>query len=218
MKQPFDNFSKRYDEWFERTKGRRIFEAELKCLQYICPPVQGRWIEAGVGTGRFAAGMGISEGIDPSSAMLEIAASRGIKTYQGYAEDMPFSVQEFDGIMLAFTLCFIESPKKALAECWRLIRPEGKLLIGIISSDNPWGRQYKKKKSEGHPIYKYASFLPLADTIELTKQARFELEKSACTLFWEPDEICEGEIEIRNGTSQDAGFTAMLFNKPAKSS
>ncbi|AQQ09677.1 ubiquinone/menaquinone biosynthesis methyltransferase [Sedimentisphaera cyanobacteriorum] len=213
MEQPFDSLFKRYDQWYESPKGKRIFKAELKCLQKLAGSPEGRWLEVGTGTGRFAARMGINEGLDPSKKMLELASSRGIKAYQGFAENAPLPSGQFSGVMLAFTLCFIDSPKDALSECWRLLVPGGKLLIGIICSDNPWGRAYQIKKSEGHPIYKYARFLPLSDTIEITKQEGFELEKSASTLFWNPEELPQGEIEIRSGLYKDAGFSAMLFTK-----
>ena len=146
MLQPFDSLAQSYDNWYDTRKGKQIFEAELECLQKVCPVCQGRWLEVGVGTGLFASRMGIKEGIDPSFAMLELAASRGIITYQGNAEDLPFEAKSFDGILMAFTLCFIDSPDKALTQYHRILKDNGQLLVGLIPADSPWGKSYQEKK------------------------------------------------------------------------
>jgi SAM-dependent methyltransferase len=74
MMQALDAIAEIYDRWYDSPQGRTIFDAELKCLRLLCPRCLGRWLEVGVGTGRFASTLGISEGTDPSPRMLEIAA------------------------------------------------------------------------------------------------------------------------------------------------
>jgi len=49
-------------------------------------PWQGLGLEIGVGTGRFAAPLGIKVGVDPSMAMLAYAAERGVLGRQGTIE------------------------------------------------------------------------------------------------------------------------------------
>jgi ubiquinone/menaquinone biosynthesis C-methylase UbiE len=76
----FDTIADSYDRWYDSPEGRAIFNAELKCLRRLCEQLaltSARWLETGVGTGRFASMLGIAEGMDPSSRMLEIAAARG---------------------------------------------------------------------------------------------------------------------------------------------
>ena len=213
MLQPFDSLAQSYDNWYDTPKGKQIFNAELECLQKVCPACQGRWLEVGVGTGRFASQMEIKEGIDPSSVMLEIAASRGIRTYEAIAEDLPFEANSFGGILMAFTLCFIDSPEKALSHCHRILKEKGQLLIGLIPAKSPWGKSYQEKKKQGHPIYSHAHFLTIKNSIAIANTSGFELKKSACTLFCKPDDLPKIPLRIETGTDEQAGFAAMLFTK-----
>jgi len=211
--QPFDSLAQSYDNWYDTQKGKQIFDAELECLQKVCPTCQGHWLEVGVGTGRFASRMGIKEGIDPSPAMLELAASRGITTCQGSAEKLPFEASSFDGILMAFTLCFIESPDKALGQCQRILEENGQLLIGLIPAYSSWGKSYQEKKKQGHPIYSHAHFLTIEDTIAIAEKSGFKLEKSASALFCKPDELPQKHLNIELGAFEQAGFAAILFSK-----
>jgi len=69
--------------------------SELLALRPFVPWL-GRGIEIGVGSGRFAAPLGVQVGIDPSPAMLARAAARGITIVEGTAEDLPFADAGFD--------------------------------------------------------------------------------------------------------------------------
>lgn len=213
MLQPFDSLARPYDSWYDTSKGKQIFEAELECLHKVCPICQGRWLEVGVGTGRFANRMDIKEGIDPSPAMLELAASRGVTTYQGYAEELAFDADSFDGILMAFTLCFINFPEKALNQCHRILKANGELLIGLIPADSAWGKAYQEKKKQGHPIYSHAHFLTIERTIKIAEKSGLEFKESACTLLCMPDELQKASPDIESGTSEQAGFAALLFFK-----
>lgn len=116
-----------------------IFSTELKCLRSLSGRFHGRWLEVGVGTGRFAANLGATEGIDVSPRMLSIAAGRGIKVCEGRAEALPFPDRSFDGILMVLTLCFVAYPMQAIRECRRVLRSEGRLLLGIVPADSPLG-------------------------------------------------------------------------------
>jgi len=175
-------------------------------------------LEVGVGTGRFAAMLGVAEGIDPSPRMLDIAAGRGIRTYEGYAENLPFPDGSFDGALLALALCFVADPKRALNECCRILRPEGKLLLGVIPADSLWGREYERKKADGHPVYAWARFLASSTIIALIESAGFDFQDAACTLFWKPDGLPEIEPRVETGIVPEAGFLGLLFTKRASRS
>ncbi len=66
---PFDGSAENYDLWFESREGKAIFENEKDCLRALLQISKGLWLEVGVGSGRFAFSLGISEGADPSSGM-----------------------------------------------------------------------------------------------------------------------------------------------------
>ena len=53
----------RYDRWYE--EHRRAYRAELDAVRRLLPAA-GSGLEIGVGTGRFAAPLGVGVGLDPS--------------------------------------------------------------------------------------------------------------------------------------------------------
>lgn len=212
MTQCFDSFADTYDRWYDAPEGKAIFQAELKCLELALGKRSGRWLEVGVGTGRFAAGLGIAMGIDPSPNMRAIAAGRGITTLSGTAEAIPFPVASFDGVLMALTLCFTTNPQQAMAECRRVLRPEGRLLLGIVPADSSWGKEYLKKASNGHPLYSHARFRTADEIQDLAEKAGFILAHGASALFWKPDEPPSVPPRVEKGIVKEAGFLGLLFN------
>lgn len=213
MTSGFDPIAKPYDRWYDTPEGQAIFDAESASLRLLGGPFQGRWLEVGVGTGRFASRLGVAEGVDPSPAMLKIAAGRGIITYEGEAETLPFPDSSFDGVLLALALCFIADAGQALAESHRVLRSQGRLLLGVVPADSPWGEAYLEKASKGHPVYALAQFRPAAEIVELARRAGFTLLGAASTLFWKPGEVPQTEPRVETGIVAEAGFLALLFEK-----
>ena len=213
MSQIFDSIAETYDGWYEKSEGRAIFNAELKCLRSLCANCRGRWLEAGVGTGRFAFNLGIDVGVDPSMPMLGIAKNRGIRVSAGRAEALPFPEHSFDGVLLALALCFMEDPSRALQECARVMRPEGRLVLGVIPAESVWGRVYEIKKAEGHPVYASARFLNAQEIVSSIETIGFVCRGAASTLFWAPDTQPDAEPLVKDGFSPDAGFLGLLFKK-----
>lgn len=213
MKQAFDAIADEYDRWYDTPEGNAIFKAELKCLSFLQKRFLGRWLEIGVGTGRFACSLGITEGIDPSLPMLEIAASRGITIHQGSAESLSSIDCSFDGILMVLTLCFVQNADQALKECLRVLRPGGQLLIGTIPADSPWGRTYIEKAYKGHSIYAMARFRTPAEIVGLAEYAGFIFINAASSLFWKPGNESEPNPQVKSGIVSDAGFVGLLFKK-----
>jgi ubiquinone/menaquinone biosynthesis C-methylase UbiE len=213
LTQAFDLIADSYDQWYDTSEGRAVLRAESACLRLLCAQCRGRWLEVGVGTGRFAALLGVAEGIDPSPRMLEIASRQGIKTYTGFAEDLPFTDESFEGVLLALTLCFVADSKRAVMECRRVLRPKGQLLVGAIPADSPWGRQYERKKAAGHPVYTHARFFTTSEIVALIESAGFDLQNAASTLLWGPGAAPEIEPRVEPGIVPEAGSLGLLFTK-----
>jgi ubiquinone/menaquinone biosynthesis C-methylase UbiE len=112
----FDPIADCYDSWYDTPKGGAIFKEEVQCLRHLGENYSGRWLEVGVGTGRFAQELGIIHGVDSSEQMAVIAKRRGIQVQVGSAMQLPFADSSFDGVLLALTLCFVVNPKQALRE------------------------------------------------------------------------------------------------------
>lgn len=207
----FDSLATEYDTWFDE-EGKLIFEIEVKAFRSVLPSLPKPWLEVGVGSGRFAQALEIKTGIDPSVKLLQKASSRGIESHLGTGENLPFETASFGSVFLILTLCFVNSPLTVLKEVKRVLKPDGKIVLGLILKDNPWGQYYMKKKEEGHRIYKNARFHNYREILELLAEAGFSLEKVMATLFQKPDEVKETETP-REGYSPDAGFTVVVGKK-----
>ena len=142
-----------------------------------------------------------------------MAAERGIHTYAGHGEQLPLEAECFDGLLMALSLCFIPVPDQALNECFRVLKPTGHLLVGVVPAESDWGRLYIKKKTEGHPIYSLATFRSATDIINLVESCGFNLQRAASTLFWKPNALAESSLRVDDAISPDAGFLGLLFGK-----
>ncbi|MCX6100813.1 MAG: hypothetical protein NTV92_05240, partial [Candidatus Bipolaricaulota bacterium] len=58
---PFETLADEYDAWFDAHP--ELFESELQALRAVLPERPGRWVEVGVGTGRFASRLAIGLGV-----------------------------------------------------------------------------------------------------------------------------------------------------------
>ena len=74
--EPFEKYSDAYDEWFE--KNRELYDAEVEAIRQLVPWPGANGVEVGVGSGKFAAPLGIKIGVEPSEKMAIKAEKQGI--------------------------------------------------------------------------------------------------------------------------------------------
>jgi len=207
----FDSLAWVYDAWFEQ-EGRLIFALEVEALKQVLTLLPKPWVEIGMGSGRFAQALGIDIGLDPSSGLLKIARNRGASALLGRGEEAPFKDGTFGAIFFIVTLCFVDSPERILSEAARLLKSEGKVVLGLVLKEGPRGQLYQTKKETGHRFYRYATFYTYAEVDMLLMHTGFSIEKVVSTLFQNPGEVNHIELP-RQGFSVDAGFTVILAGK-----
>lgn len=208
---PFDSLASDYDNWFER-EGKSVFTIETEAFREILPLLSEPWLEVGVGSGRFAQALGIGIGVDPSLRLLEMARKRGVNVFLGRGEDTPFTDGVFGAVFVIVTICFADSPLGILTEANRLLKQSGKVVLGLVLWESPWGQFYQLEKEAGHRFYKHATFYRYADVARLLKQSGFRVEKIISTLFQKPGEV-KGRESPQDGLSSGAGFTIILAGK-----
>lgn len=211
---PFDALASEYDAWFDN-EGSLIFLNEVQAFQAVLPWLPKPWLEIGVGSGRFAKALGIGTGIDPSGKLVEIAKGRGINASIGRGEDQIFDEESFGTVFLIVTLCFLESPLDVLKEVKRILVPGGKLVLGLVLKESPWGRLYEQKKNEGHRFYKYARFYSCNEVVKLMFKTGFMGENMVSILQQKPGEVREVE-QPKQGYWPDHGFTVIVGRKRGK--
>ena len=207
----FDSLAESYDAWFEED-GKRIFAIEARAFQEVLTLLPKPWLEVGVGSGRFAQALGIETGIDPSANLLKMAKGRGLTVFRARGEERFFNKENFGTVFLIVTLCFVDSPIAVLREAHRILKPEGKIVLGLVLRESPWGKFYQIKKLEGHRFYKHATFYSYQEVERLLIDSDFNIEKVVCTLFQKPGEVKKMEPP-QKGFSIDAGFTVIVAGK-----
>ena len=207
----FDPLASEYDNWFDR-EGKLVFAIEVWAFREVLGLLPKPWLEIGVGSGRFAQALGIETGVDPSIKLLEMANKRGIKVILGRGEQQLFQPRSFGTVFLIFTLCFVKSPSDILKEAYRVLMPGGKIALGLVLKESPWGKFYEQKKRQGHRFYKYAVFYRYKDVVTLLKEVGFAVEKVVSTLFQKPGNVEQMELP-KKGFSPNAGFVIIVAKK-----
>lgn len=125
-------------------------------LQMLDARAGQKMLEIGFGTGRtlveLAEAVGPSGrvlGIDLSEKMLEVSQKLlrekrlegRVELVCGDALHMPYASETLDGVFTAFTLELFDTPEipQVLAECRRVLKPGGRLVVVSMSRVNPGG-------------------------------------------------------------------------------
>jgi SAM-dependent methyltransferase len=208
---PFDDLATEYDAWFDKD-GSLTFFIEVKAFKSLLPNLPKPWLEIGVGSGRFAQALGIETGVDPSIKLVEMARHRGVTAFLGRGDQEIFDAESFGTVFLIVTLCFLDSPLDVLNETSRILMPGGKIVLGLVLKESPWGQFYQIKKVRGHRFYKHATFYSYEEIVGLLGQAGFAIEKTVSTLFQQPGRVHHAE-SLREGCFPSAGFTIIVAGK-----
>lgn len=201
----FDKYHEKYDAWYERHKF--AFLSELEAIKKVLPR-NGRGLEIGVGTGRFAAALGITMGIDPSYRMLEHARGRGVNVRLGFGEEILFLDGAFDYVAVIITLCFVKNPKKVLEEAARALKQNGRIIIGIVDKESFLGKFYRRKKSI---FYKQAKFLSVKEVTDLLRETGFGSFSYYQTISVLPNEM--NSVEKPKKGFGEGGFVVISAKK-----
>ena len=166
--EPFERYSHEYDEWFKN--NIELYQAELDAVRQLMPPPGTKGLEVGVGTGKFAAPLGIKIGVEPSKKMAIKAREQGVNVFPGVAEALPFSDGRFDFVLMVTTICFVDDVIKSFKEVIRVLKDSGFLIVGFIDKGSELGTQYSEKK-ENSKFYKYATFYSAPEVLTYLKEA-----------------------------------------------
>ena len=153
MTELFDDWTEKYDQWFESPIGRLIKEYEKELICRMLTPKAGETIlDAGCGTGIFsqdimATGARIV-GLELSIRMLHRAQAqlkeRKFAPVQADMIRLPFPENSFHKTVSITAIEFIEDAQTAVDELFRVTQPGGVILVTTLNALSPWAGRRKK--------------------------------------------------------------------------
>jgi len=112
----------------------------LRELNDVCQRFPNGW------TGRFVLDVGcgsgftfdqlpfITHGVEPNEVKFQNACAKGKPVEQGFCENIPFTSNFFDCVIVWGVLCFVRSLVESLIECNRVLKVGGYLVVDTVSS------------------------------------------------------------------------------------
>lgn len=155
---------RRMEQWGAEEPGRTVLRLQRNLLRRLWAPAgPQRVLDVGCGTGmtlRWLSQQGhLATGVEPSWELVRYAQRNlpeRIAVHHGFAEDLPFSDNEFDTVTLITTLEFTENPRAALAEACRVASRH--VLIGTLNRWSLTGCYRRVEFLWKTSVYRHAAF------------------------------------------------------------
>jgi len=141
----------RFARFYEALSVRMNRAGELEHRREMAQEAAGRVLEVGAGNGLNFEHYGSADvvvALEPQPTMVDLARPRArdapvpVHLLRGVAEALPFRDGAFDTVVTSLVLCSVESPRAAVEELRRVLRPGGEIrFLEHVRSDRPgWGR------------------------------------------------------------------------------
>jgi ubiquinone/menaquinone biosynthesis C-methylase UbiE len=186
-----------YDTWYETPLGSLSDRLEKELVFSLIGIKHGDAVlDVGCGTGNYTielAKLGADViGIDSSEEMLDRARVKAQKadgkaSFQvADAMNLPFPDSSFDAVLSNGLLCFLKEPEKALLEMHRVLKPGGRLVVGVLNMWSPWALFRRIKGIFKDTIYNQAHFISPPELEGLIGGVGFDIKETRTCLFFFP--------------------------------
>lgn len=186
-----------YSAWRQSTLGRitDALEQDL-ILELIGQPDGKAVLDVGCGDGILALELSRRSanvvGVDASEDMIAAARMRAkergadVRFDIARAEALPFEATSFDVVIAVTVLCFVEDAAAALNEMVRVLKPDGRLIVGELGRCNTWAALRRIKGWLGSPVWRAARFRSRGDLLALAEGAGLQDAAVNGVIFYPP--------------------------------
>ncbi|MGD9676852.1 MAG: class I SAM-dependent methyltransferase [Vulcanibacillus sp.] len=155
----FDIFASEYDSWYSSDLGSFVDEIEKELVEKVAIfNSNEKVLDIGAGTGNYSIwmakkGLDVTS-IDQSKGMLEVARKKSekenlnINFIYGDAHSLDFEDCTFDIVISVTAIEFMENASIVLKEAYRVLKPKGRLVVGLLTKNSSWGEMYRQSIKE----------------------------------------------------------------------
>jgi ubiquinone/menaquinone biosynthesis C-methylase UbiE len=120
-------------EYFEYLRNRSWLSFMFRKFFYksILKEFKGKVLDVGCGLGEFIGAYPNSSGIDINHYSVNYCKEKGLDAKVGSVYKIPFKNKSFDGIFCLCVLEHLKKPEIAIKEMYRILKPNGKLILII---------------------------------------------------------------------------------------
>ncbi len=159
-----------HDAWYSTPLGRVSHGLERELILQLADTEKGQVIlDVGSGTGvhsiALAGKVAKVVALDSSIQMLEHARAKSMKQdvmnvgfVCGSALHLPFPDNHFDALFSVCMLCFVKERATAILEMKRVLKPGGKMVVGVLNKWSVWAFLRRLKGIFAETIYNDAHF------------------------------------------------------------
>lgn len=153
------------------------------------------------------------EGVEPAASVAADARASGLKVHTGLLEDIRFSAATFDALTLFEVVEHLKEPLSLLAECGRVLKPGGVLLISTGNAAS-WTVRFMRERWDYFHIAKdggHISFFTPSSIALLAKRAGFDVIRieTSRVKFYEKADVSRARYAM-------AKLAAEALNLPAR--
>jgi len=184
--------------------------------------IKGKLLDVGCGSGEFINYMNRSSwetiGIDFDEKAVSAARSKGLNVKLGNLNEQKFPNNNFDAITIAHVIEHIYDPVVLLKECFRILKPGGKLIIATPNNES-LGHKYFKENWRGlEPprhihIFSSKSLIRTINKSGFTKFKCFTTSRISRFIYRASKDI-QGTNKDRKKVTSATKIKARLFSVP----
>lgn len=175
----FDKIALNYDAWYLTPIGSYVDATEKELVFSLWQTKQGLVLDLGCGTGNYTMALAKQRikmvGLDKSVSMLKLARRKLPHTpfVRSDVIYLPFKNETFTGVISITLFEFLSHPQKAIKEIYRVLKPQGEVLIGTMNAISLWFICKRIKSLFVETAYRYARFYTPRGLKSLLSQAGF---------------------------------------------